>query len=298
MQVDPSQVQPDPNQTPAAAPEGEEVLEATPEKAPMAPQKKILLLVGIVILLLGGVGGLLYSLGIFGGGSDTTTQAPAPPSPVAATPAAPATPPASTPAAPAAPAPVSTPVMPGVAVMPNAATTAALAPQPVVPDPFTGWNRIKPPPRPVAKPGIGGYTTPTDPSVPVVEMPGTLSTPSSTDTGGGGETPGTDDNNGGGGDFFGAVPTPKAGLGRNVGWIAADGAGAVTAYFQDANGKYVRLGVGSMIDTYRVKAISTEYLLLVDTRTGREERIRLTSAPQISSARGATFTTAPAMAGY
>jgi len=83
-------------------------------------------------------------------------------------------------------------------------------------------------------------------------------------------------------DDEGAVPSANKDkfaldIGRSAGWITGNTSGKVTAYFEARDGSVVMLNVGTEIAGYRVKAINIdkEYLLLVDKRTGTEQKIRM-----------------------
>lgn len=69
-------------------------------------------------------------------------------------------------------------------------------------------------------------------------------------------------------------------IGRNAGWIANDSQGRITAYFELPDGTLRAVGVGSVIDGLRVKSIDKQSLILVDDKTGREERITLLPSGQ------------------
>lgn len=200
-------------------------------------------------------------------GKPATPSKPATP----AKPVAPAKPPVSHPAPPA-----KAPIAPaGVASHPTTPAGASGARASVIPsfsDPFKGIPRKPKPKKPVyygPKPANGGQAVPEVPAViPVVPVPGVNTQPAD-----------------GGVKYFddeGAVPTTKQNqfafdLGRSAGWIAGNANGKVTAYFEARDGSVVILNVGSEISGFRVKAINIDkqYLLLVNMRSGAEQKIRM-----------------------
>jgi hypothetical protein len=73
---------------------------------------------------------------------------------------------------------------------------------------------------------------------------------------------------------IGYNPTPKPyPIGRNAGWIYNSN-GHFVAIFEDRDGNARTVTVGSTIEDMRVKAITPEYLVLVDAN-GREQQLRL-----------------------
>jgi hypothetical protein len=179
---------------------------------------------------------------------------------------------ASVPSASAPMAPAGMMSSPAGAMSANA-TGARTSVIPAFADPFKGYI---PPPRNYSSSGRrrGHGEPPKPPEVPIYMVPGINTQPTS----GGAKFNDKDVNTG-------QIPQQldqqvALNLGRSAGWMAGNGAGKITAYFQSQDGGISALNVGSEIAGYRVKAINVaqEYLVLVDMQSGIEEKVRLQSA--------------------
>lgn len=233
-------------------------------------KKKIILMASILGVLVIGVVVFVFGFGGLGNSEEATN-----PGGPTTGPSQPSSQPSSQPMSPSAPVsspPTSTASMamppggPGMSSSPAATK--------VFVDPFKGNPRPYVPKPTYTNRYIRGNNStqqpPDNPIVIIKELPSVVSEPS---VGDGLGVPVYPDEAG----IPGVQRDAYASLGRNVGWIASDTQGRVTAYFQLNNGGIQAVNVGENVNGYRVKAIEKNYILLVDDRTGHEERVQLRS---------------------